>query len=191
MSPEQLRGEVSAVRSDIYSMGVILYEMATGRRPFEAALTTTLVDATLHITAVPPGRLRPDLSPRLEQIIVKCLEKEPGHRYQSALELLTDLRRASRAAAQEKSVAVLYFENLSGQKEDEYFRDGITEDITTELSKIKAPRVFSRSAVLAFRDKPVTPAQVGPAVEHSLPAGRQPSPRCRSAAHHRETRGDP
>ena len=160
MSPEQLRGEVTDVRGDIYSMGVVLYEMATGHRPFEAAITTTLVDAILHITAVPPGRLRPDLSPRLEQIIVKCLEKEPGHRYQSALELLTDLRRASRAASAEKSVAVLYFENLSQQKEDEYFRDGITEDITTELSKIKALRVFSRSAVLAFRDKPVTPAQV-------------------------------
>lgn len=161
MSPEQLRGEFPDERSDIYSMGVILYEMTTGRRPFEGALITTLVDAILHRPALPPGRMRPELSTQFEQIIVKCLEKEPGHRYQSSVELLTDLRRASRAASMEKSVAVLYFENLSGQKEDEYFRDGITEDITTELSKIKALKVFSRSAVLAFRDKAVMPAEVG------------------------------
>ena len=161
MPPEQLLGEITDVRSDIYSVGVILYEMSTGRRPFQATTTTTLVDAILHSSPLAPGRLRPELSPALEQIIEKCLEKEPGHRYQSALELLTDLRRASRASTTEKSVAVLYFENLGGQKEDEYFRDGITEDITTELSKIKELRVFSRSAVLVFRDKPLTATQVG------------------------------
>jgi serine/threonine protein kinase/Flp pilus assembly protein TadD len=161
MPPEQLRGQPAAIRGDIYSMGAVLYEMATGRRPFEAPVSTLLLDAILHEPPVPPRQLRPDLSMPLQQIVLKCLEKEPGHRYQSALELLTDLRRAGRAALLEKSVAVLYFENLSRQKEDEYFRDGITEDITTELSKIKELRIFSRSAVLAFRDKPVTPAQVG------------------------------
>ena len=160
ISPEQFRGEPCDTRADIYATGVILYEMATSHRPFEAALVTKLIDIILNRPPLPPGRLRPDLSPSLEQIILKCLEKEPGHRYQSAIELLTDLRRAKRTAYTEKSLAVLYFENLSGQKEDEYFRDGITEDITTELSKIKELRVFSRSAVLTFRDKPVTPAQV-------------------------------
>ncbi len=161
MPPEQLGGETTDVRSDIYSIGVVLYEMATGHRPFEATFAPSLVDAILHLPAPLPGRLRPELSTQLEQIILKCLEKESDQRYQSALELATDLRRARRVGAQEKSVAVLYFENLSGQKEDEYFRDGITEDITTELSKIKELRVFSRSAVLAFRDKAVTPAAVG------------------------------
>ncbi|MBZ5613307.1 MAG: protein kinase [Acidobacteriia bacterium] len=161
MSPEQLRGDPADVRGDIYSIGVVLYEMATGCHPFESAIITNLIEAILHKTPLPPARVRPELSTQLEQIILKCLEKEPAHRYQSALELLTDLRRAGRAATQEKSVAVLYFENLSGQREDEYFRDGITEDITTELSKIKELRVFSRSAVLGFRDRPVTPAQVG------------------------------
>ncbi len=161
MAPEQLRGESPDPRNDIYSIGVVLYEMATGRKPFESTLTTTLIDAIFHRSPLPPARLRPELSSALEQVILKCLEKEPAHRYQSAGELLTDLRRAGRAAITEKSLAVLYFENLSGQKDDEYFRDGITEDITTELSKIKELRVFSRSAVLGFRDKPVAAAEVG------------------------------
>ena len=161
MSPEQLRGEPADVRGDLYSIGVVLYEMVTGFRPFESAIVANLIDSILHKDPQPPTLLRPGLSHELEQIILKCLEKEPARRYQSAPELLTELRRAGRAAAQEKSVAVLYFENLSGQKEDEYFRDGITEDIITELSKIKELRVFSRSAVLGFRDKPVTPAQLG------------------------------
>ena len=160
MSPEQLRGEAVDERSDIYSIGVVLYEMGTGCVPFQSAVVAKLIDAVLHNDPFPPSHLRRELSPQLEQIILKCLEKEPGHRYQSAMDLLTDLRRANRTSALEKSIAVLYFENLSGKKEDEYFRDGITEDITTELSKIKELRVFSRSAVLTFRDKPVTPAQV-------------------------------
>jgi serine/threonine protein kinase len=142
MSPEQLRGEPADVRADIYSIGAVLYEMGTGRAPFESAHIANLVEAVLHKVPLPPTRLRPELSAHLEQIVLKCLEKEPAHRYQSALELLTDLRRAGRAATQEKSVAVLYFENLSGQREDEYFRDGITEDITTELSKIKELRLL-------------------------------------------------
>ena len=161
MAPEQLRGEAPDTRSDIYSIGVTLYEMSTGRRPFEAPLTTMLIDKIFHMPTPAPGRIRPELSASLEQIILKCLDKQPAHRYQSARELLTDLHRASWASATEKSVAVLYFENLSGQKEDEYFRDGITEDITTELSKIKELCVFSRSAVLGFRDEPVTAAEVG------------------------------
>lgn len=160
MSPEQLRGEPVNERSDIYSIGVVLYEMTTGCVPFRTKLVSRVIDAILNDVPLAPSRLRHELSTPLEQIILKCLEKEPQDRYQSALELLTDLRRASRASLREKSVAVLYFENLSGRKEDEYFRDGITEDITTELTKIKELRVFSRSAVLVFRNRPVTPAQV-------------------------------
>src|SRR5262249_53889537 len=100
-------------------------------------------------------------------------------RCQTATELKTDLSRLKRnlevgskrgdssdprpgsAKAAARSVAVLYFENLSGMKEDEYFRDGITEDIIIELSKIKGLNVSSRRTVLSWRDKPVTPAQVG------------------------------
>ena len=93
MAPEQLRGAAGDVRSDIYSAGVVLYELATGRLPFPEKLATALADDILHQAPPPPGRLRPELSPRLEEIILKCLEKDPENRYQSAKELAIDLRR--------------------------------------------------------------------------------------------------
>jgi non-specific serine/threonine protein kinase len=128
-------------------------------------------------------KLNPQLPQALENIFAKALEKDSDLRYQTAAELRTDLKRLRRdlgssrhpaaektesshshlasASATTKSVAVLYFENLSGNKEDEYLRDGITEDVITELSKIRGLNTFSRPTVLAFRDKPVTPAQIG------------------------------
>jgi len=93
MSPEQLRGKPADVRSDIYAAGAVLYEMATGRRPFQDNVATALADNILHAPPPPPGRLKHDLSPRLEEIILKCLEKDPENRYQSAKELVVDLRR--------------------------------------------------------------------------------------------------
>ena len=124
--------------------------------------------------------MNPAIPPELGRILDKALEKDRNLRYQTATDLKTDLTRLKRdidsgkkraaeksdsrgggTRAAEKSIAVLYFENLSGVKEDEYFRDGITEDIITELSKIKGLNIFSRPTVLAYRDKQVTPAQIG------------------------------
>ena len=163
MAPEQLRGEKVDARTDIYELGVVLYEMAAGRLPFEATLPTALAADIQHQAPVPPRRVSSEISPKLEDIILKSLEKDPDRRYQSAKELEVDLRRlaTSTAAAAEKSIAVLYFENLSGAKEDEYFRDGMSEDIITELANIGDLRVFPRSAMLAYRDKPVSESQVG------------------------------
>ncbi len=170
MSPEQARGEDLDARTDLFSLGVVLYEMATGRQAFGGNTSAVIFDAILNRAPVSPVRINPRLPAELEQIINKLLEKRPNARYQSAARLKTELQRLKRdsdsrqaaaPAPAAKSLAVLYFENLSAAKEDEYFRDGITEDVTTELSKIKELTLFPRSAVLAYRDKPITAPQVG------------------------------
>jgi serine/threonine protein kinase/Flp pilus assembly protein TadD len=182
MSPEQARGEDLDGRSDLFSLGVVLYEMATGSVPFSGTTTAVIFDGILHSTPIPAKELNPLLPLAVEQILGKVLEKDPDMRCQSAAELRADMKRLSRdmessrkpvaeksasgsgsqaAATRRSSVAVLYFENQSGAKEDEYFRDGITEDVVTELSKIAQLQIFPRSEMLAFRDKPVTAQQVG------------------------------
>jgi eukaryotic-like serine/threonine-protein kinase len=93
MAPEQLRAEAVDSRTDIHALGAVLYEMATGHRPFREDIPTRLADDILHQAPVPPGRLNPHLPTKLEDIILKCLEKDPENRYQSAKELAVDLRR--------------------------------------------------------------------------------------------------
>ncbi len=98
MAPEQLRAEPADARADIWSAGAVLYEMASGRRPFEAKVATALAADIQHKPVPPPRQLNPKLSPRLEEIILKCLEKNADNRYQSAKELAVDLRRLAQAA---------------------------------------------------------------------------------------------
>jgi non-specific serine/threonine protein kinase len=183
MSPEQARGQVTDARTDLFSFGTVLYQMCTGNLPFQGETSPVVFDAILNRDPAPVIQINPLLPPELGRIIGQALEKDRELRYQSATDLKTALKRLkrdldsspsgrhsaessairSRAAstATEQSVAVLYFENLSGMKEDEYLRDGITEDITTELSKIKGLKTFPRAMVLAYRDKSVTAGQVG------------------------------
>ena len=183
MSPEQARGEELDMRSDLFSLGVVLYEMATGVIPFSGSSVALIFDGILHTEASAATKLNPKLPQALENVLSKALEKDTDLRYQTASELRADLKRLKRdldsnrrpaaekssvshavapaSAPTKKSIAVLYFENQSGVKEDEYLRDGITEDVITELNKIRGLNTFSRPTVLAFRDKPITPTQIG------------------------------
>src|SRR6185369_9411817 len=167
-------------RTDLFSTGTVLYQMATGTLPFQGDTSAVVFDAILNREPRAAAELNPSLPTDLVRILEKTLEKDRSLRCQTATELKTDLSRlkrdlesSSRRAKEKtdsdpgvhrstaKSVAVLYFENQSGAKEDEYLRDGITEDIITELSKIRGLNIFSRPTVLAYRDRSVTPAQIG------------------------------
>jgi serine/threonine protein kinase/tetratricopeptide (TPR) repeat protein len=181
MSPEQARGQLVDARTDLFSVGTVLYQMASGVLPFTGDTSAMVFDAILNRDPKPVEQLNPTVPPEFGRILSKLLEKDRSMRCQTAAELKTDLSRLKRdldsgtkraaemtesktgsaAKPAVKSVAVLYFENLSGVKEDEYLRDGITEDIITELSKIRGLNTFSRPTVLAFRDKQVTPSQIG------------------------------
>jgi serine/threonine protein kinase/Flp pilus assembly protein TadD len=183
MSPEQARGEITDARTDLFSFGTVLYQMATGVLPFQGDTTAVVFDAILNRDPTPLNQVNPSLPEDLSRIVGQALEKDRDMRFQNATDLKTALKRLKRdldsgrhsgesgtsairsrsgsTTVHEHSIAVLYFENLSGMKEDEYLRDGITEDITTELSKIKRLKTFSRAMVLKYRDKPVTAGQVG------------------------------
>ena len=181
MSPEQARGQVTDARTDLFSLGTVLYQAGTGALPFQGETSAVVFEAILNREPPPISQANPSLPPELNRILGKALEKDRSLRYQTATDLKTDLLRLkrdtdsggrrtaelgdSRPSASHKlpdrSVAVLYFENLSGVKEDEYLRDGVTEDIITELSKIKGLKILSRPTVLPYRDKSVTAAQVG------------------------------
>src|ERR1700730_13450697 len=182
MSPEQARGQLVDARTDLFSLGTVLYQMASGKTPFQGDTSAVIFDAILNREPVPIAIENPAAPAQFGNLLAKLLEKDRTLRCQSATELKTDLNRlkrdlesgnkqaaspseskngAAKLSGSTKSVAVLYFENLSGVREDEYLRDGITEDIITELSKIRGINTYSRPTVLTFRDKQVTPAQIG------------------------------
>lgn len=195
MSPEQTRGEEVDARTDLFSLGVVLYEMITGRSPFKAESDVATVKNIVEAIPEPLARYKTGVPDDLQRIVNKALSKDRNLRYQHAEDLSTDLKRlistvgyiatsskrkrrvimtslvifgilvavvvlkpwrmvirpADSTSASNKTIAVLPFANLGGNPEDEYFTDGIMEDIMTQLSKIGELTVISRTTMIQYK----------------------------------------
>jgi serine/threonine-protein kinase len=162
MSPEQLQGSTVDHRTDIWSWGVMFFEMLCGRRPFEGSSGIAIAEEVLHKQPPRPSSLRP-VPGTLDELVLQAMQKDPGRRPQSAHALINQLQQhwsSSRSAPAVKppdsvldSVAVLPFANV-GSTESDYFSDGLTEEIIDALSRLRWLRVVARTSAFEFKGKP-------------------------------------
>jgi serine/threonine protein kinase/tetratricopeptide (TPR) repeat protein len=182
MAPEQLRGEAVDARTDLFALGIMLYELVVGRRPFAGATNADVSSAILRDLPAPVQSLRAGLPPDLDRIIGRCLEKDIERRVQTAKDVRNELelvrrevgssaspapsaRQAPADTVQEvPSVAVLPFANRSRDEDDEYFADGLADELLSVLAKIRGLRVAARSSAFTFKGKGATIAEVGRAL---------------------------
>ena len=177
MAPEQIRGGTVDARTDLFALGVVLYELAAGRRPFAGDTHADISSAILRDAPQALRGLRPELPPDLDRIVSRCLEKNPRERAQSALDVSNELRRlrkelersasgaALRPVAQKlASIAVLPFAHRRASADDEYFSEGLADELLGVLSKIKGLRVTARSSAFAFKGRQSSAAEIGHAL---------------------------
>jgi eukaryotic-like serine/threonine-protein kinase len=170
MSPEQAEGKPIDARSDIFSFGSLFYEMLSGRRAFCGKSSLAVITAVLRETPEP----LPGIPMNLQNVVSRCLQKDPSLRIQSAVEIKSALEAClslSIASANPvKTIAVLPFTYLSGDKENEYFSDGITEEMISALTRLPGLRVTARTSAFALRGKNLDAREIGAMlnVEHIL-----------------------
>lgn len=166
MAPEQIRGETIDCRVDLFALGVVLFELATGTMPFAAASAADMIVAILESDPLSAVELNPAFPRALQRILHRCLEKDVRYRMESAKELLLGLeelqgRESSSAAAELPAIAVLPFADMSREKDQAYFCEGIAEEIINALCRIEHLRVASRIASFQFGDCDLGPREIG------------------------------
>ncbi|MCB1019322.1 MAG: protein kinase, partial [Acidobacteria bacterium] len=170
MSPEQVQGLPIDKRSDLFSVGAVLFEMAVGRPPFHDVNQSVIFYDVVHTPAPPVSTLRPHTPARFDSIVARLLEKDPERRYQTADDLLADIESlrseptsglGRTQSAPDATVAVLPFVDMSPERDQEYFCDGMTEEIIAALSEIKGLKVVSRTSSFEFKNRAYDIREIG------------------------------
>ena len=172
MSPEQATGDELDGRSDLFALGCVLYEMLTGEVAFTGASAQATIARRFIHSPPPVTEKRPEVPAEVAELVTRLLEKEPADRYASGAQVVSTLRSATSsgpravasrpdAASSEKSIAVLPFTNMSADADNEFFSDGLTEELITDLAGVKALRVTSRNSSMQFKATTKAPREIG------------------------------